>query len=160
MGNICLNLLALDFLKTVNLNISMTSKQLLTHYFKNKIEVQAAYLYGSIITGKNLATSDVDIALLTLPYNNPIESFKARIRFQTEISLLIKKEVDLVFLREVGDILAFQILKTGCVIFESDSQIHRSYRAYRNSKYLDFQFYERQMQRGMIKAIRISFIGQ
>ena len=138
----------------------MTIQQLLISYFEDKPEVQAVYLYGSSVTGKNMHNSDVDIALLTLPYSNPIESFRARIRFQTEISLLIKKEVDLVFLKEVGDILAFQILKTGFVIFERDSQIHRSYIAYRNSQYLDFQYNERQMQRGMIKAIRRSCIGQ
>ena len=43
-------------------------KQLLTKYFEERKEVIAAYLYGSIVTGKN----NVDIALLTLPYKDRV----------------------------------------------------------------------------------------
>ena len=98
--------------------------------------------------------SDVDIALLTNPYKNLMESQRARVRYQTEISRLIEREVDLVFLQEAGELLSYQILSKGQVVVETDKEIHRSFRAYRLIKCLDFQFLEDRMKKGMVTAMR------
>jgi uncharacterized protein len=138
-------------------NIVMCNKALkekLIEYFQNKKEVIAVYLYGSIVTGKAVMTSDVDIALLTTPCRDLIENQRARARYQTEISGLIRRDVDLVFLQEAGEPLSLQILSRGQVIFETDKKTHRSFRAYRLIKCLDFQFLEDRMKRGMITAMK------
>lgn len=134
-------------------------KELLTKYLEERREVVAAYLYGSIVDGKDTTDSDVDIALLTIPFKDKMESGKAGISYQTEISSLLKKEVDIVFLQEAGELLSFQILRKGQVIFEADEEMHRSFRAYRLIKCLDFQFIEKRMGSGMINAMRGSSIG-
>jgi predicted nucleotidyltransferase len=112
------------------------------------------YLYGSAVSGKSRADSDVDIALFTEPYKDQIESCKARVRYQVEISRLIEKDVDLVFLQEAGELLSFEILKRGEVIFERDGDAHPSFKASRLIQCLDFQFPARLMQKGMIVAMR------
>ena len=129
-------------------------KDKIIEYFQNKKEVIAVYLYGSIVTGKDAEESDVDIALLTTPYKDFMESQRARVRYQTEISRLIEREVDLVFLQEAGELLSYQILIKGQIVVETDKEIHRSYRAYRLIKYLDFQYLEDRMKKGMITAMR------
>lgn len=134
-------------------------KEILKRYFEGKNEVITAYLYGSVAAGKDISNSDVDIALLTEPYKDHVESFKAKVRCQTEISRLIKKDVDLVFLQEAGELLSFEILKRGEVIYERDRERHRSFRALRLIQCLDFQFLERRMEKGMIQAIRSVKIG-
>jgi predicted nucleotidyltransferase len=88
-------------------------KEKIIEYFQDKKGVIAVYLYGSIATEKAVIASDVDIALLTIPYKDLIESQRARIRYQTEISGLIRRDVDLVFLPEAGELLSFQILSRG-----------------------------------------------
>ena len=100
-------------------------KEKIIEYFQDKKGVIAVYLYGSIVTGMFVMNSDVDIALLTTPYNNLIESQRARIRYQTEISGLIRRDVNLVFLQEAGELLSFQILSRGQVIVKTDKKIHR-----------------------------------
>ncbi len=134
-------------------------KEKIIEYFRGKKGVIAVYLYGSIVTGKNVMNSDVDIALLTAPYKDLIEGQRARVRYQTEISGLIRREVDLVFLQEAGELLSFQILSRGQVIVETDKEIHRSFKAFRLIKCLDFKFLEDRMKRGMITAMKGGIIG-
>ena len=134
-------------------------KEKIVEYFKDKKGVIAVYLYGSIATGKAVMTSDVDIALLTTPYRDLIESQRARVRYQTEISGLIRRNVDLVFLQESGELLSLQILSRGQVVLEADKETHRSFRDYRLIKCLDFQFLEDRMKRGMITAMKEDIIG-
>ncbi len=135
-------------------------KQIIVKYFEDRKEIRAAYLYGSIVTGKNVMDNDVDIALLTAPYKDSVQSQRDKVRYQVEISRLIKRDVDLVFLQEAGELLSFQILKIGQVIFERDREVHRSFRAFRLIQCLDFQFLENRMQRGMIGAMKRCVIGQ
>ncbi len=52
-------------------------KDKIIEYFQDKKEVITVYLYGSIVTGKDAMNSDVDIALLTNPYKNLMESQRA-----------------------------------------------------------------------------------
>jgi uncharacterized protein len=134
-------------------------KEKIIEYFRDEKGVIAVYLYGSIVTGKAAMIGDVDIALLTTPYKDLIESQKARVHYQMEISGLIGRNVDLVFLQEAGELLSFQILSRGQVIVETDKEIHRSFRAFRLIKCLDFQFLEDRMERGMIAAMKEGLIG-
>ena len=135
-------------------------KEILSGYFEERKEIKSAYLYGSVVSGKDRKESDVDIALLTSFFVDRMESFTARIRFQKEISKLIGRDVDIVFLQEAGELLSFQILKIGEVIFERDWKAHRSFRASRLIKCLDFQFYQERMQRGMVTAMRRESLGR
>ncbi len=134
-------------------------KQTLINYFKDKKGIRALYLYGSFVSGKFNVNSDADIALLTIPFNDRMKSIAERVHYQTEISKLLKRNVDLVFLQEVGEILAFQIIKRGEVILENDKDAHRSFMAFLVIKCLDFQFLENRMQRGMIASMRQNNVG-
>lgn len=129
-------------------------KGILSRYFDDKKAIKAAYLYGSVVAGKDVGSSDVDIALLTEPYEDRMESYTARVRYQTEISRLIGRDVDLVFFQEAGELLSLQILKNGQVVFEKDKGLNRSFRASRLLQCLDFGFLETRMQKGMISEMR------
>ena len=135
-------------------------KQILVKYFEDKKEIKVAYLYGSFVTGRGFTDSDIDIALLTEPYKERMESHKVRVQYQAEISRLLRRDIDLVFLQEVGEILAFQVMSEGQVVFERNRAEHRTFRAYRLVQCLDFKFLENRMQKGMIAAMRRNVIGQ
>jgi len=129
---------------------------ILKDYFYKKDEIFAAYLFGSFAAGKATPSSDLDIALLIPSTENRMESFRIRQRYHREISDLIDKNVDIVLLREAGEMLSYQILKFGDLIFERDHDSHRAFVAKRVIQCLDFQYYERIMQQGMINAIMVN----
>ncbi len=129
-------------------------KDKIVEYFHDKKGVIAVYLYGSIVTGKDVKNSDVDIALLTTPFKDLMEGVKTRVRYQTEISRLIERDVDIVFLQETGELLSYQILSKGLVILEIEKEKHRSFRADRLIQCLDFKFLEDRMGKGMVTAMR------
>ena len=133
--------------------------EVLEKYCRAKKEIIAAYLFGSFAAGKATPFSDVDIALLTPPAKNRMVTFHAKLEYHTELSDLIKKNVDIVLLREAGEMLSYQVLKFGCLIFERDRDAHREFVAKRVIQCLDFHYYERIMQQGMINAMQREYHG-
>jgi predicted nucleotidyltransferase len=127
---------------------------IISEYLKDKEDVIAAYIYGSIGSEGEGKQSDLDIALLTHPFRNRRESYKARIHYLHEIQRLVKMDVDLIFLQEVGELLAYQVFKKGRIIFERDKRSHVSFKASKIIQCLDFQQIEKGMQKGMINAMR------
>lgn len=135
-------------------------KEMLKMYFEKNREIKAAYLYGSLASSREHRGSDIDIAILTGPFRDRMESFMARVRLQAEISRAIGRDVDLVFLQETGELLSFQIFKTGEVIFENDKDTHRRFMASRLIRCIDFQFYQKRMQKGLVRAMRKEAVGK
>jgi predicted nucleotidyltransferase len=129
-------------------------QETLKDYFQSKESIIAAYLYGSRATGKGSELSDIDIAVLTERYKDPLISHRERARYQMELSRLLQQEVDIVFLQEAGEILALQIFKNGLLFFERNREYHRTFRAIRLVQCLDFLYLEKQMQQGMIAAMK------
>lgn len=132
----------------------------INNYFADKKEIKSVYLYGSVISGKGNLCSDVDVALLTSPCKDSMEGYRARARYAGELARLLARDVDVVFLQEAGELLAFQILKEGEVIFERDKKTNRLFRASRLVQCLDFQFIEKRMQNGMVAAMRRNGVGE
>jgi len=132
---------------------------ILKDYFHKNDEIIAAYLFGSFASGKATPSSDLDIALLIPPAENRMEGFQIRQRYHREISDLTDKNVDIVLLREAGEMLSYQILKFGDLIFERNRDSHRVFVAKRVIQCLDFQYYERIMQQGMINAMKREYNG-
>ena len=129
-------------------------QETLKDYFQSKESIIAAYLYGSRATGKGSELSDIDIAVRTEHYKDPLISHRERARYQMELSHLLQQEVDIVFLQEAGEILALQIFKNGLLFFERNREYHRAFRAIRLVQCLDFLYLEKQMQQGMIAAMK------
>lgn len=57
-------------------------------------------------------------------------------------------DIDLIFLQEAGDLLSFEILNTGKIIFERDREANRSFRGTRLVQCLDFKFLEERNAKG------------
>ena len=92
-------------------------------------------------------------------HKNKKESLKARNLMQKDLSRLLRKDLDMVLLQEVGEGLLFEIFKKGKVVFERDAQKHHIFRSSRLMRCMDFRFYQDRMQRGMIQSIKRSAVG-
>jgi predicted nucleotidyltransferase len=83
-------------------------------------KTQAIYLFGSFAAGQENKNSDVDIAVL-LPHleAKKIPNF-AMSEVQNELSIMLKKDVDLINLRAVSTVFQIQIIDKGKLIFCAD----------------------------------------
>lgn len=77
-------------------------------------DVHAVYLFGSWATGNQRPDSDLDPAVLP-PYDAKMSN---RLELVSRLSEIARREVDLVDLRDAGDILRFQGIATGAPIFK------------------------------------------
>lgn len=137
-----------------------TLQESIKEYFETRDDIAAVYLYGSHAAGKDAPGSDVDIAVLTThsPEKN-LGSFKLRTAIQIDLSRLLRKDVDVVFMREIGEALLWEVLKNGKVLSEKDPLANHNFRVSGMTRCLDFHYYQKRMQRGMVDAMRREIVG-
>ena len=92
----------------------------LTEYFSHHSEICGALLFGSFAKGTYNSMSDVDIGIM---YNNikDCEDFDKWLTTKNELSLLLKKEIDLVILNKAEGIILSQILGANIKIKNTSS---------------------------------------
>lgn len=128
--------------------------ELLKAYLDGIDEVVAAYLYGSRMAGSGSLHSDLDLAVLLESGESERDRLHLRTMMQKDLSRLTKMDVDLVLMNEVGEALLFEIFTKGHLVFERDKTTHRFFRALRLTQCLDFRYYQEEMQRGLVQAMR------
>jgi len=110
----------------------------LTSYFRSRPEVQAGYLFGSIVSGRARPDSDVDIAILVSNRVMRHDPFQYRLDTVTKLMDLLKRsDVDLVVLNEAPPLLAHRVLARGKLIFERSASARVSFQVRTVNRYLD-----------------------
>ncbi|MBI5213412.1 MAG: nucleotidyltransferase domain-containing protein [Nitrospirae bacterium] len=109
--------------------------------FEDYHYIAAAYLFGSHATGKKGPMSDVDIALLL---KEPLPKGRELIHEEDYLSCRIAdalqvKEVDLIDLNRQGLIFVHNVLKTGKLIYDADTDFRIKFVAKVISDYCDFE---------------------
>ncbi|MEA3361221.1 MAG: nucleotidyltransferase domain-containing protein [Thermodesulfobacteriota bacterium] len=111
----------------------------ITNFARSHPEISAVYLFGSHAVGHARSRSDVDLGVL---FTIDVDGFK-RINIETQISNLLKKDVDLIDMRKSGPFLRHQIYKHGIVIFQDGSDYPFLFRANSIRDYLDTDYIRR-----------------
>ena len=101
--------------------------------------ISAIYLFGSHESGHERKKSDVDLGIL---FNEDVDGF-TRIDIETEISNLLKKEVDLIDMKRSSPFLRHQIYKYGRLIYKDKSDFPFLFRAQSINEYLDMDYIRR-----------------
>lgn len=111
-------------------------------FAKGHPDIAAIYLFGSHATGHERSRSDVDLGVL---FNRDVDGF-TRINLETEISNLLKKDVDLIDMRKSSPFLRHQIYKYGKTIYQDQdgTDFPFQFRAESIRDYLDTNFLRRQ----------------
>jgi predicted nucleotidyltransferase len=73
------------------------------NFFVNE---EAIYIFGSYAKNNFNKNSDIDIAVIFKNKKSPLEVFK----LQEELSLILKKDVDLIDLENVNTVFAYEII--------------------------------------------------
>jgi uncharacterized protein len=97
--------------------------------------IQAIYIFGSFAAGTAGVYSDIDIAILPA---KALHNALARWKLSRDIALLIKRDVDLIDLRQVSTVMRFQIISTGVCIYSQDIHAQDMFEDFVYSSYLRF----------------------
>ena len=117
----------------------------LKNFGQDHREVVALYLFGSEATGRTGPLSDLDLAVLL-----DESKVKPRRRLDAQLNLLAETmrasgrfDVDLVLLNEATPLLAYEVVRSGRLLFERDRQKRITFEANAVCRYLDLEpFYQ------------------
>jgi hypothetical protein len=101
-------------------------------------QVLAAYVFGSVATGRARPESDVDIAVLLDPRLTGRRAFSHRLRLITELGAALgRRDVDVVILNDASPLLAHRVLATGRLIFERSASARVRFQVTTANRYAD-----------------------
>jgi predicted nucleotidyltransferase len=109
-------------------------------YLHSKPDIQACYLFGSVVSGRARPDSDVDIAVLVSETVMRRDPFKYRLRLMSDLmKLLNRDDVDLILLNQAPPLLAHRVLSRGALIFERSASARVAFQVRTVNRYLDTQ---------------------
>ena len=111
-------------------------------FFSNYPEIAAAYVFGSVATGKDRRRSDIDFAIMVKHEMNAL----ARVEMETALSNFLGRDVDLVIFDRGSPLLQRQVLKYGCLVYEADPKERVRQEVFARKAYLDAAFLYRKIK--------------
>ncbi len=111
--------------------------------------IEVAWLFGSAVSDRLRADSDLDLALLCDYAAIPAYDELAHIKGNLED--IAHRTVDLVLLNDTSPILAFQVIKTGRVLFCRKRIVQDRYVMKVLSEYADFKLMRQPLEANVIK---------
>ena len=115
----------------------------LQEYVKTHPDIIALYIFGSVAMKKDKKNSDVDLALIP---KSKVNGFR-RIDIETELSNILKKNVDLVIFTDASPLLRHQILKNGHLVYENDRDERIRHEVFSRFEYWDSNFLFKEINR-------------
>ncbi|NLJ58897.1 MAG: nucleotidyltransferase domain-containing protein [Tissierellia bacterium] len=98
-------------------------KKIIISILTEDLEPQFIYVFGSYAIGEARSDSDVDIAIYQDCKIDPYKLFQV----SNKISLKLKRDIDLVSLREVSTVFAAQIISKSEIIYSKDESLRQNY---------------------------------
>jgi predicted nucleotidyltransferase len=108
-------------------------------------DLQLLVLFGSAVKGRAAAESDLDLAVLCDGLADPDALFLALApRLRTD-------RLDLVDLRRAGPLLAFEVARSGVLLFEKSAGLFRQFQSFASRRYAD----TRKLREAQRRAIQV-----
>jgi predicted nucleotidyltransferase len=111
-------------------------------------EIAAAYVFGSVASGRARSDSDVDVAVLLARPLSASRALSYRLKLMAEFgSALHRSDVDLVLLNDASPLLAHRVLSKGRLAFERSRSARVRFQVQTASRYADVvPMYETQIR--------------
>ena len=101
-------------------------------------EIEAAYLFGSVATGRARPDSDIDVAVLLDGTIRPSRMLRYRLQLMADLgAALHRRDVDVVVLNEAPPLLAHRVLSRGTLVFERSRAARVRFQVRTAARYLD-----------------------
>ncbi len=98
-------------------------------------ELKLVYLFGSHETEYEKASSDIDVAVLPRVAFGALRCFE----LQEKLSLLLKRDVDMIDLSTASTVMRFEIVAKGRLLYAQDENTRVSFEGLAVSMYLRFE---------------------
>lgn len=102
-----------------------------------KYGLDLVVLFGSHVSGRARAGSDVDVAVRRQPGRLEADSLRLEVAAALERAFPEAAEVDVVFLNEAGSLLLFQVATTGRALYERQPMLFWQFQSYAARRYDD-----------------------
>jgi predicted nucleotidyltransferase len=101
-------------------------------------DVDAAYVFGSVVTGTARRDSDIDIAVLLSSGASSEKRFRRRLELIGDLGSVLKRsDVDVVILNDASPLLAHRVLSKGKLIFERSASARVRFQVQTANRYAD-----------------------
>ena len=121
-------------------------------FFENEKDIVAVYLFGSYASGKVRSCSDIDLAILFDSRSRAAINRRLD-KYLIELSRILRKDIHMTAMDFAGEGLLKQIFKNGKSIIVNDTKIMAYFKMIAYSKIVDFHYYHRKMQSGIIRKV-------
>jgi|SRR5579862_9263018 len=103
-------------------------------------EVLAAYVFGSVASGRERPDSDIDFAVLVDTSSIPDDLLHYRLRLMAELGQVLKRsDLEVVILNEAPPVLAHNAISKGKLIFERSRSARISFQIRTFNAFFDTQ---------------------
>jgi uncharacterized protein len=119
-----------------------------------KLEIRFAYLFGSLVSGKANAMSDIDVAVFVDPaYQHPPGGYGYQSELIGELSSLFNHAVDVIILNRAPAFLKHRVINKGYLIFSRSEAERRDFHETTNRNYFDLKPIYRVQQEYLCKRL-------
>ncbi len=133
----------------------------IVHYFKNRDEVSALYIFGGLAKNRKTAESDIDVAVLIDESKLKRKRFELlRKKYYTVSPTFSMRPVDIVILNTAPPFLKHQVLKTGRVLFDRNRKLRVRFTTNAIIEYLDYKPIQDTYLKALSKRIRRMEVGR
>ena len=122
---------------------------LISSYFKSRLEVAAAYLFGSFARGREKAFSDIDLGIL-LNHESLFKENELSTIYTVELGRLLRKDFHILIMNKAGEMMLSQIFKRGKCLFQQNPRFLSHFRTTSFSRIADFGFYRKPMEKSFL----------
>jgi predicted nucleotidyltransferase len=110
----------------------------IAEFVSSKKEILAAYVFGSVASGRTRRDSDVDVAVLLRDGMSPSRRFQFRLKLIADLGAkLHRSDVDVVILNESPPLLAHRVLSKGKLAFERSASARIRFQVMTANRYAD-----------------------
>lgn len=111
--------------------LSKSSKEIIIHVIIKELDPYFIYLFGSYAKGEARDDSDIDLAVYTDVEKTSYELFL----LANKLALFLKKDVEIINLKDISTVFAAQIVSTGEILYCKDDLLRQEYSMLTLKKY-------------------------
>lgn len=108
-----------------------------------EFNISLIYIFGSFAKGTNRENSDIDIAFLINGGLNPYTKLNILGRM---VDILDRDDIDIVILNNVNEVLKFQVIKYGKIIYMDSLYNKVVFESTTMSRYMDMEYFRKTQQ--------------
>lgn len=127
-----------------------TIKKKIKQYCEKETQIQLAFLFGSVASGRQQPNSDVDLAFLCS--RTSIPSGVEQLNMANKLSGLLKSNTDVVILNTAGTIINMQVLRKGIKLFERNRKVYSRFFIKTVNEYHDLKLVRSNIETNILNA--------